>query len=558
MAGKSEDREKKLQSEHAADDIRTDAFIKATQFEVKKNADKLRDIPVTNSNYWRFRGEDRRSLPKGIKWGIAGLVVLFIGGFAVSYYIVKRDVAATISSRIGNLEAGVADLQNLDPQSAEQEFSSLGTASSSPSGMLSTVISFFEGSSGAIRSFTDLSNQLLTLSENMANVENDAFGFISESGTSTLAADLASTENTLAAIQADSSELSGVASSFGNVSPIGGESYLALTTQVRGAEAFLNAFVPWLSDASTTHHVLVLFENPSEMRPGGGFLGSYADVSIKGGTITNVAVHDIADVDTAFTQKIVPPVPLQLEETAWRPADANWFFDFPTSASETIGMFESSGIYAPSVNASGTVFDGVIAVTPQVMSDLLSVTGPITLPGATPKAASTTFTSDNLVVQKIVQAGQAKTSTGNATYPKEILEQLYPAILQQLASSTGAQRSQILGFALNWIANKDVMAYFTNPTFETFAQTYGATGDVYQLPQNFNGDYLAIANADINSDKSELYVAQNIAYDASIGTDGTLTDNLTITRTHSGNQSPYWWYQTTNQDYMQVFVPAGS
>ena len=47
-----------------------------------------------------------------------------------------------------------------------------------------------------------------------------------------------------------------------------------------------------------------------------------------------------------FTQKIVPPVPLQLEETAFRPADANWFFDFPTSASETISMFEQSGLYA--------------------------------------------------------------------------------------------------------------------------------------------------------------------------------------------------------------------
>jgi len=203
---------------------------------------------------------------------------------------------------------------------------------------------------------------------------------------------------------------------------------LALTTQVKGAETFLDAFVPWLSDASTTHHLLVLFQNPSEMRPGGGFLGSYADVSIKGGTVTNIAFHDVADADLAFKQKIEPPAPLQLTETAFRPADANWFFDFPTSASETIQMFEAA---TPS-----TTFDGVIAVTPQAMEDLLSVTGPITLPGATSTngraTASTTFTSDNLVtqIQKIVQAGQAQkkiqTSGGNATYPKAVLAQLYP------------------------------------------------------------------------------------------------------------------------------------
>jgi len=108
--------EKKLHSDHAADDIRADELVKLTQPEVKENTDHLRDIPVTNSNYWRFRGENHRQpLPRGIKWAAAGLIVLFVGGFAVSYYIVKREIAATISSRIGTLQAGVQDLQNLDP-----------------------------------------------------------------------------------------------------------------------------------------------------------------------------------------------------------------------------------------------------------------------------------------------------------------------------------------------------------------------------------------------------------------------------------------------------------
>jgi hypothetical protein len=161
-------------------------------------------------------------------------------------------------------------------------------------------------------------------------------------------------------------------------------------------------------------------------------------------------------------------------------------------------------------------------------------------------------------IQKIVQAGQAKTGGGNATYPKAVLAKLYPALFQQLASSTDAQKQQVLGLALNWISNKDLMFYFTDPAFEAFVSANGAAGDVYQLPQNFNGDYLAIANADINSDKSELYMAQDVNYVASIGSDGTLTDNLIIKRTHDGNASPYWWYQTTNQDDMQIFVPPGS
>ena len=546
------DPEKKLHSDHAAEDIRADELVKITQREVKENGEPLRDIPVTNRNYWRFRGEERRPLPRGIKWGIVGIVVLFVVGFPVSYYFIKNQVASTISSQLGTLQAGVTDLQNLDPQSASEEFSTL-SAATSPEGIWSALISLFGGSTGAIRSFTDLTSQLGALSQNMTNIENDMFGFVSGNGSSTLAADLASTRSTLAALDADTNTLSGTASYFGAASPISGQSYLALKTQIEGAETFLNAFVPWLSDASTTHHILVLFQNPSEMRPGGGFLGSYADVSISGGVLKNIAFHDVADVDATFNQKIVPPTPLQLEETAWRPADANWFFDFPTSASETIQMFQQSGLYAADASNTTTTFDGVVAVTPQVMKDLLSVTGPITV-------GSTTFTPDNLVtqIQKIVQAGQAKSGGGNATYPKAILSQLYPALFAQLASSTDDQKSQILVLALNWITNKDVMVYFTNPAFQTFAETYGAAGDVYQLPSNFNGDYLAIANADINSDKSELYMAQDISYTASIDSSGTLTDSLIINRTHNGNQSSDWWYQTTNQDYMQIFVPNGS
>ncbi len=588
-----EEREgKKMHSEQAADDIRVNELVKITEREAKDSGrDKLRDIPVTNRNYWKFRGEERRRLPRGIAWGVAGLVVMFIAGFAVSYYVAKEQIKASIAARAATLAAGVQDLQSFDPRGAAQAFGSLN-ASSSIAGPWGALLSFF-GNNGPVHSFTDLSSQLVALSGELIGAENDMFSVVAPpasgaatgtaafvpsgtassavsggaslpgadtASTGTLLGDLKDIRATLGAIDADANQLSGETSYVSSFAAANGTSYLALKTQVEGAMRFLDAFIPWFGDASSTHHLLVLFENPSEMRPGGGFLGSYADVSLRGGMITGVAVHDIADVDRAFAPKIVPPVPLQLEETAWRPADANWFFDFPTSASETIALFGRSGLYA---NTS-TAFDGAIAVTPQVFADLLSATGPITLPGAPgPRGratASTTFAADNFITetQKIVQAGQAGSAGGNATYPKEVLVQLYQAMLQQLASSTPDVRAAIVQDAFDWIANKDVMAYFTDPSFESFVKAYGAAGDEYRLPQGFNGDYLAIANADVNSDKSEQYIAQKVSYQATIGADGTLTDHVEIDRTHDGNQSPYWWYRTTNQDYLQLYVPAGT
>jgi len=281
------------------------------------------------------------------------------------------------------------------------------------------------------------------------------------------------------------------------------------------------------------------------MRPGGGFIGSYADLTIKGGAIQGVSVHDVADVDAAFKSNIVPPVPLQLEGSRWRPADGNWFFDFPTSAAKTIQLFEQSNMY------STTSFDAAIAISPKVIGDLLSVTGPVTIPNS-----STTFTADNLTVQlqKIVQAGQATA----ATYPKDVLRSLSRAIFQKLASSTPDEEQQFLSDASNWASNKDAMVYFKDADIENFVQSYGAGGEIDQTPQGFNGDYFALVNSDINSDKSELYIAQKVSYNATINSDGTVADHVIIDRKHTGNQSPYWWYQTTSQDYVQLFVPEGS
>ncbi|HVN26628.1 MAG TPA: DUF4012 domain-containing protein [Candidatus Paceibacterota bacterium] len=511
---------------------------------------ELRNIPVTPGNYRRFRGNDEKPLPRGIVWGIVAVAVIFVAGSLISYYVVRGRVMRDVALKAGALAEGVVDLQNFDPQSAEQQFSQLAGGSSDVAGIVNSLGFLFKGSVQAYQSFTSLSGDLTALSGDGIALEQAGSAFVTTGNGSGFVASLEKIRSDLAAIDAASNALatalpSGAASS--SFSATLADTYLPMKTQVENAERFLDVFVPWLA-APAPHHVLVLLQNPSEEKPGGGFLGSYADVTVASGSVTAIDVHDIADVDRAFTENIVPPVPLQLETPRFRPADANWFFDFPTSASETVSMFERSGLYA----ASGTTFDAVVAVSPKVVSDLLALTGPVGVGKPT-----TTFSSSTLVVQvqKLVQAGQA---TG-ATYPKQVLRSLTAAIFGRLAaSSSTVDAGTIAGMAADWIAKKDVMMYFKDPTLENFAEQYGATGDVYALPQKFNGDYLAVVNADVNADKSEWYVDQSVTFDAQIGGDGTVSDHVIIDRTHNGDRSPYPWYQTTNQDYLQVFVSPGS
>ncbi len=527
--------------------IRPEEIIRAIQNEPKD--EPLKDIPVTPKNYGKFEGgQGRRAFPKGIFWGVGGLIALFVMGLFLSFYAVRDRVSGAIAANLTTIQAGVNDLQNLDPQSAQKEFASLQDGSSTGFGNIVSRLGFlFRQGSNAVASFSSLSGNLTTMSAELATLELNGVGALVRGDGAPVIAELSALRDTVGAINAESDQLSNEASYAGGfASPGGADFYLSLKEDLSSAQDFLNAFVPWIA-TSTPHHVLVLFDNPSELRPGGGFLGSYADVTLASGTITSVAVHDVADVDLAFKKLIVPPKPLQLELKNFRPADANWFFDFPTSASETISLFEESGLYA----ASGTTFDAAIALTPKVVRDLLAVTGPITV-GSPP----VTFTPDNLVVavQKIVENGQAT----NATYPKQILRDLSHAIMTALASSTDAERQELTGMMLNWVADKDAMIYFKDPALQNFVDANGASGAVYQLAQGVNGDYLAVVDANIQSGKSNLYVSSTVAYTAVINMDGTISDHILITREHHGNTSPYSWYKTTNQDYLQLFVPLGS
>ena len=55
----------------------------------------------------------------------------------------------------------------------------------------------------------------------------------------------------------------------------------------------------------------------------------------------------------------------------WTMHDANWFPNFPTSAEKVSWFYEKTG---------GRTVDGVIAITPELLRDLLAITGPIDMP----------------------------------------------------------------------------------------------------------------------------------------------------------------------------------
>ncbi|MBI5147599.1 MAG: DUF4012 domain-containing protein [Parcubacteria group bacterium] len=353
-------------------------------------------------------------------------------------------------------------------------------------------------------------------------------------------------ESLIAGIKNRVSELKGVSGVFSEMNDALVGDYVASSSELYGARRFAAALAEFLKSYDD-RHLLILFQNPSEIRPGGGFIGSYADITINRGSVKKIDVRDIYDPDGQLDAKVVPPKQLRSVTGGWGARDANWFFDFPVSAEKIIGFLEESKMYKEKMVS----FDGAIAVNINLLKDLLEISGPIRLP-----EYGTTIDKDNFLlnIQREVETGNDKKSGE----PKRILKVLAPILLERFSGFSGEEKKIFIEKAIFRAAKKDIMVYFKNPEFQEFSRGLEITGAVYETSPYSADNYLAVVNANVAGGKSDALINQTIKINSSVGIDGKTVNELKITRAYRrwSGVEPFW--NAVNKNFTKVFVPAGS
>lgn len=284
---------------------------------------------------------------------------------------------------------------------------------------------------------------------------------------------------------------------------------------------------------------LFLLQNNHEARATGGFIGTYALLDVQGGVVRQFFVDGIFNPDGQLKENIVPPKPIQKISTGWSLHDSNWFPDFPASAEKAIFFYEKTG---------GPTVDGVIALTPTVMKKLLSVTGPIELP-----QYGLTVDADNFmpVIQEQVEEKYDK----EENKPKQVLADLSTELLGRVFASDDKETILAVAQALiEGLNEKHVLLYARHPETEALIDTAGWSGRVLETDK----DYLSVIHTNINGYKTDGVIDETIRHRAEIGEDGSVIDTVTITREHTGGDTPYEWWNKVNADYLRVYVPRGS
>ncbi len=284
---------------------------------------------------------------------------------------------------------------------------------------------------------------------------------------------------------------------------------------------------------------LFLFQNNQEMRPTGGFIGSYGLLDINNGHVRKFFIDGIFNPDGQLREKIVPPIPIQKVSATWSLHDSNWWPDFPTSAKKAISFYEKTG---------GPTVDGIITITPTVMQKLLEITGPIKM-----EEYDVTFNSQNFIekAQYEVEIDYDK----EENQPKKILADLAPQILEKIFNAKDINTvSKVLDVLSTSLNQKQILLYSENSDLQEIISQKGWSGEILDSPK----DYLCVINTNINGYKSDGVIEENIEHRAEIQDDGLIIDNLTITRKHNGGNSDYQWWNKVNADYLRIYVPQGS
>lgn len=288
---------------------------------------------------------------------------------------------------------------------------------------------------------------------------------------------------------------------------------------------------------------LILFENNMELRPTGGFIGSYGLLTFDGGRLSDFTISDVYSADGQLNGHVEPPAPIKqyLGEANWWLRDSNWDPDFPTSAKRAEWFLDKE---------MDKNVDGVIAVDLYPIEDFLKVSGPISLPDY-----GTQITSENFYekVQSEVQDNFFPGTHKKASF----LTALSKSILGQIGSLSSNQSRQALQLAYKNLNERHVQVFLHDGDLQRVMNNLGWDGAVFtpMCSGNCFSDLVGIVEANVGVNKSNYFIKRSAEVDIVI-TGNDINKVLTLTLQNSAN--PSLGLSGRYKPYIRVLVPQGA
>lgn len=289
---------------------------------------------------------------------------------------------------------------------------------------------------------------------------------------------------------------------------------------------------------------LILFQNNMELRPTGGFIGSFGLVTFDQGRMSEIVVNDVYMADGQLKGHVDPPEPIRkhLGEGGWYLRDSNWDPNFPVSAVKAEWFLEKE---------IGQTVDGVITIDLYFIKRLLTITGPITLSGF-----NLTVDSNNLysLIQSEVEDEFFPGSIKKAT----ILTSLSKSLIEEVETLESDKYAVFFRELYESLERKHIQLYLHDSNSQDAVGRLGYAGD-FDLSTDCGirciRDSYSLIDANLGVNKSSLFIKRSHEL------------NLSISKEFIGHELLVNYENTANpaignigvyKNYARVLLPVGA
>ncbi|MDP3940710.1 MAG: DUF4012 domain-containing protein [bacterium] len=289
---------------------------------------------------------------------------------------------------------------------------------------------------------------------------------------------------------------------------------------------------------------LLLFQNNNELRPGGGFIGSYAVVSVKDGRVGPLKVHDVYDADGQLKGHVEPPEALRkyLGVTHWYLRDSNFSPDFPSSAGTAAFFLQLE---------TGEKVDGVIAIDTSFLKGMVHALGPLRLPN------SAIVVNDENVTSFLQDTIQKEFFPGSSL-KKDLLSELIGGFFLRLQAPDGKVIGDVLQTIESGITQKHLLFAFVNKAEEQPFLVMGASSSLDAPSQEDKDgvqDFFGVNEANVGTNKVNEFIKRSFQYALSVDESGAL--HMQVTQTIENASTGAVPYGGDYKAYLRFILPGG-
>jgi len=302
--------------------------------------------------------------------------------------------------------------------------------------------------------------------------------------------------------------------------------------------------LPNILGEERSKNYMVLFQNNMELRPTGGFIGSFSLVKFDKGRLVDISVFDVYSADGQLKGHVEPPEPIReyLNQATWYLRDSNWDPDYPFSA-VSAEWFLDKEMDIP--------VDGVIAIDLKLIKDTIDVLGEVEIVDF-----ARSVNSRNLyeVVQYEVESEFFPGSRKKANFLSALSKNTLDAVM-----ATGlAERFRLAEVLYNNLEERHIQIYFDEEDAQSAISDLYWDGGVNQKScriANCSSDWFGIVEANLGVNKANYFVERSASVISNVSEESI---ERILSLKLKSNANPELGNRGKYKVYVRVMAPEGS